>query len=340
MAGYRLVVRSIADDSTAELQAALDAVHAEGGGEVQLGPGDFPYSANLVVRSGTTLRGMGRARLVSRDPDRSSVMVEGEDVEVRGIWIVGSARRRSSADRAMGLRPAGCRRLTIADCRVSGVAAAGILLRDCEDVLISGNLVERTFADGIHVTERCRWVVVSGNRLVETGDDGIACVGYGKDGGPVRHVTVVGNTVRDGKARGIACLGAHHVAISANVVDGTDAAGIYVAQEGNYATFAPRAVSVTGNVLSRVSRRVGHAGLFVNGGTGRRATADGSSLTDRVEEVAISGNVLDGSGHGGVHVGAGAARVSGRGNLVTGTRRAAFTLQGAELDFEEAGRGR
>jgi len=340
MPEYRLIVRTIGDDVSAEIQAALDAVHAAGGGEVQVGPGDFPCADHLTVRARTVLRGMGRARLVMLDPARSSVFLEGEDVEVRGIAVAAAAPSRSSSDRAMGLRARGCRGLTIADCAVAGTAAAGIMLRDCEDVLVAGNRISGTLADGIHVTERCRHVVVSGNRLSGTGDDGIGIVGYQKDGGPVRNVAVVGNSVRDGNARGISCLGAHHVAISGNVVDGTDAAGIYVAQEGSYGTYAPRAVSITGNVLSRVSRRVGHAGLFVDGGRGARATADGVRLTDRVEEVALAGNVLDGSGHDGLRIGPDVGGVRGGANLVSGARRAPGAVSGEDVDFGDGWRRR
>jgi nitrous oxidase accessory protein NosD len=340
MPEYRLVVRSIGDDVSAEIQAALDAVHAAGGGEVQLGPGDFPCADHLTVRARTVLRGMGGARLRMLDPARSSVFLEGEDVEVRGIALAGGARTRSSSDRSMGFRARGCRGLTIADCAVSGTAAAGIMLRGCEDVLVSGNRIEGTLADGIHVTERCRHVVISGNRLVRTGDDGIGLVGYQKDGGPVRNVAVVGNAVRDGKARGISCLGAHHVAISGNVVDGTDAAGVYVAQEGGYGTYGSRAVSITGNVLSAVSRRVGHAGLFVDGGDGVRATAEGGRLSDRVEEVALAGNVLDGSGHDGIRVGPDAARVRGGANLVAGARRSPGAVSGEDVDIGDGWRRR
>jgi hypothetical protein len=338
MAQLRTLVRSAGGDDTAALQAALDAVGAAGGGEVLLAPGDFGYSDNLVVRARTTLRAQGGARLVARNPERSSVFLEGADVAVREVTIVGNAQGRSSSDRAMGLRGGGCTGLTIDGVTVRAVAGGGILLRDCAGFRITGCLIEDTFADGIHLTERSRQGIVSGNRCLATGDDGIACVGYQKDGDVVSHVAITGNLVAGGKARGIACLGAHHVSIAGNVITGMAAAGIYLAQENNYQTYAPRFVAVTGNVLSDVSKRVGHAGIFVRGGEGTRPTRDGRRLEDAIVGVTLVGNLLDGSGNDGVLVGDDVRAVAGGANLAVAVARRRAVL-GRRAGSVEVGGG-
>jgi hypothetical protein len=337
MAQLRTLVRAAGGDQTAAIQAALDAVAAAGGGEVLLTPGDYDYADVLVVRARTTLRAQGGARLISRNPDRSSVFLEGPDVAVRDVTIVGDAQKRSSSDRAMGLRAGGCTGLTIDGVTVRGVASGGILLRQCTGFRISGCLIEGTFADGIHVTERSRQGVISGNRCLDTGDDGIACVGYHKDGDVVSHVAITGNLVAGGKARGIACLGAHYVAISGNMISGTGAAGIYLAQEQSYQTYAPRFVAITGNVLSDVSKRVGHAGLFVRGGDGTRATRDGRQLEEAIVGVTLVGNLLDGSGNDGVLIGDDVRDFAGRGNVAANIARR--RLVGRRAGAAEVGGG-
>jgi len=313
----RTIVRSTLEDYTAPLQEALDAVHAAGGGEVVLTPGAFPYSGNLRVRDRTTLRGAPGSTLVARNPAASSVLVSGEDVAVRDLTLTGSAQQRTGSDNAMGIRAAGCTRLTIENVGVRGTAAAGILLRACADFRINGCTVAATLADGIHVTERSHHGTIMGNRLLGTGDDGIACVGYEKDGGVVSHVTISGNVVNGGRARGIACLGGHHVTISGNVISDTAAAGVYVVQEPSYNTYGSRCVVVSGNVMTNVSQRVGHGGIFIRGGPGTRRTRDGQSLTNAVELVTLTGNILDGSRNDGLFVGENTRWIVGRGNLVS-----------------------
>lgn len=153
-------------------------------------------------------------------------------------------------------------------------AAGGIFLYHASDFLVAGNRIERTAADGIHVTGGSHHGRVLGNTLRETGDDMVGLVSYLGDGSFTRntaaelaaslarrteaklvHDVLVADNDLSGAywARGIAVVGGRNITILRNrIADSTRAAAIYVAREGNYVTFGVHNVRVQDNRIDRV----------------------------------------------------------------------------------------
>jgi hypothetical protein len=75
---------------------------------------------------------------------------------------------------------------------------------------ILDNEVSGTKADSIHMARASHDIVVQGNKVSNSGDDGIAVVSYRGQEGPVKNITITGNSVTDnawGEAAG--GVGAH-----------------------------------------------------------------------------------------------------------------------------------
>lgn len=334
MPRLRVLQPGTADDCAPQIQAALDDVAASGGGEVVLPPGDWPYRGILKVGDGTLLRGSAGTRLLALDPTESAVQLRGRFPAVRDLLLDGRAEKRSSAGNAAGIRLLGAEEAEVDRVRVTRTAAAGIFVQETVGFRITHCTVHDCLADGFHVTAASRYGQILGCRSQDNGDDLFALVGYAKNGAPVEHMVIADNIGRNGAARGITCLGARHVAITGNLIDGSAAAGIYLHQETSYDTFAPSWVVVSGNVLRDVARKASHAGLFVGGGTGEQPLKAGGSLSNAIEQVVLSGNLLDGSGHGGLYVSRQARHVTGTGNVVRNARRGAVRIDSREASVQ------
>lgn len=334
MAHLRVMQPGLGDDVRPALQRALDAVAADGGGEVVLPPGDWPYDGIVIVRDRTTLRGTGGARLIPRDPKRSAIHLQGEYPAIREVLLDGTAEHRDSAGDATGIRLLRSRGAEVVGVRVRRTAAAGVFIQRSEHFRISGCTVHDGFADGFHVTAGSRFGQITGCQSYDNGDDLFALVGYEKDRALVEHITITGNIGRNGRARGIAILGARFVAVHANTIQGTRAAGIYLHQETRYVTYAPSRIALVGNVLEDVSREVRHAGIYIGGAEGVTHLADGVAVANGIEDVILSGNLLDGSGHDGLYVSPHATGVAGTGNRLRRIRRAPIRIEAEDATLE------
>ncbi|ACI99926.1 lipoprotein, putative [Rhodospirillum centenum SW] len=334
MPRLRVLQPGVADDCAPLIQKALDEVAAAGGGEVVLPPGDWPYRGALTVGGGTVLRGSAGTRLLALDPRRSAVCLRGRFPAVRDLLLDGRATRRSSAGDAAGFRLLRAEEAELDRVRVTRTAAAGIFVQETVGFRITHSTVHGCLADGFHVTAASRYGQILGCRSYDNGDDLFALVGYASNGAPVEHMVIADNIGRNGAARGITCLGARHVAITGNLIHGSAAAGIYLHQETSYDTFAPSWVVVSGNVLRDVARKASHAGLFIGGGRGAQPLKAGGTLSNAIEQVVLSGNLLDGSGHDGLYVSSRARRVTGSGNVVRNVRQGAIRIDSREASVE------
>lgn len=331
----KLIQPTILEDYGKPIQAALDEVAAAGGGEVVLAPGRYPFTGPLKVGSNTVLRGSGGTVLVARVPERAAVRVEGRQVTLAGFAIDGAAGTRTGYTDASGVAVVDAEGVRLDGLDISRTSAAGIIVLNSSRVQITACTVRNSLADGYHISARSRFVQITGCASRDNGDDLFACVGYGKNGGRVENVVISGCQGSNGKGRGIACLGTRNLVVSGNLIEGTDAAGLYLHQEDNYETYGSAAITVTGNLFADVSRRVNHAGLFVGGGTGARG-AGGGSIPNAIDGVLLTGNILDGSGSDGVYLSPNAIRVRGGGNLIRRAKNVALRndSRDARVEFE------
>jgi polygalacturonase len=223
------------------------------------------------------------------------------DVEIRGNRLLGGAAASGGDDvgarNASGLssaaRGASINSASLHSAATNSASAAGIFLYRAHRFLIAENFIERTLADGIHVTAGSAHGRIVNNVVRETGDDMIGIVSY--LGGKVsaeeaaanldervahnlNHDIVIEGNHLAGQywGRGIAIAGARDLTVRANrIEDTTMAAAIYIAREISYLTFGVRNVVIEDNVLRRVQTTT-PTYVAASAPPGRRKTGHGA----------------------------------------------------------------
>jgi hypothetical protein len=342
-------------DDTAALQVALDAL--EPGQWLVFPPGRYLHDAALFVRRrGVTLWGAG-ATLHATNPQSQAVVLAEDGISLLNFTLTAVTDQRRSApqhsriavwrrdDPERPVRGAVVRGNRIVaggppgSPQANSASAGGIFLMRAHDFLVADNRVERTLADGIHVTGGSRDGRVLNNTVLETGDDMIGLVSYLGDGSftrnsaaelaaslaqrrerkLVRNVLVAGNQLKGQYwGRGISVVGGEDITIEHNrVADATRAAAIYLAREGNYVTFGVRNVRVQDNDIARVqttlpaysagkamlNRRSGHAAILLHADLFEdesRLPALADALA--LQDIAILGNHIQEAASGGIRV--------------------------------------
>lgn len=333
-------------DDTAALQRALDA-----GGALAFEAGQYLTTAALYSRkSGTALYGNG-AIIHATNPDGMAIIVQGDNTGVYNLRFTAVTSGRRSAPWhtriAVYREVAGVVQPVLNTSIIGNVIApppgagapinnsastGGIMLQRAVGFLVAGNRVERTLADGIHITAGSRDGAVIGNTVRENGDDMIAVVSYAGSGKAalgsaaelrsdwptrvdqrlVRNVLIARNDLAGNYwGRGITVAGGQDVTIDGNKIDNVPiGAGIMVAREAGYATFGVRNVLARGNALSRIQTsrsaydpdgtqstrsRTGHGAIEVHSSLFDDESAEPYLRQDlAVREVAFVANTLSG----------------------------------------------
>ncbi len=289
-------------DDTAALRRALAAMAP---GETLVVPGGtYRYSDVLVMETpGVRLVGRDGATLEAAVPSRQAIMVRADDVAVTDLRLTGATTRRFEAHEQHRVVVEQVARTLVQRVIIESGSAAGILVFGGTDYRILDNRVSGTLADGIHSTAGSRGGLVQGNVLEGVGDDCIAVVSYRKDGVVSRDIVIRDNECRDGDARGISVVGGEDVVIQANLVVRSRAAGVYLASEGSFDTYAPKRVRVVGNRLegANTDARVDHGAIFIGGREGT-AVAGGAPVSLVAEDITVLVNTVVDTIGGPAHV--------------------------------------
>lgn len=148
-----------------------------------------------------------------------------------------------------------CDTLEVSNNRIYGAPGMGMQIIACKAVRITKNWVERTLADGIHITNGLNTdtgrniysadFTITDNTVINTGDDHIAVVSYqrpvpsadtltaGKNwtgSQEINRFGVISNNICRGghnktRSRGISVLGGRDIVISGNIIEGRSAVG-------------------------------------------------------------------------------------------------------------------
>jgi hypothetical protein len=281
-----------ATDDTAAIQRALDSLQS--GQTLAFPAGRYLHNKRLRVRvAGLTLRSDG-ATLHATNPDDTALLVQADNTAIHSFTFtaVTDVRRGAPWHSAIAVyldNGDGTLR-TIRNTVIQGnrityggapgtpqansSSAGGIMLLRADGFLIADNTVERTLADGIHITSGSRNGRILRNTVRETGDDMIAVVSYAGTGAAAlgtvaqlkanwttrvdqklnRNILIAGNTVGGQYwGRGITVVGGRAVTIRNNQLDNIPVgAAILLAREANYETFGVNDVLVRGNTISNV----------------------------------------------------------------------------------------
>jgi hypothetical protein len=300
-------------DDTAAIQRALDALRP--GQWLVFPPGRYLHSSRLrVTVPATRLWGRG-AVLHATNPADMAVMLMADGTGIYGFTLTAITEKRGNKphEARIAIHPRASEAPVLRGNEVRGnrivadaardpraansATTTGIFVYRAREFLIADNYVERSLADGIHITAGSSFGRVVRNTVRETGDDMIALVSYlGRreesaeqiaadleariERGLVHDVVVEANDLAGQYwGRGISLVGARGVTVRGNrISDTTTAAAIYIARESGYRTAGVRDVVIEGNEIRHVQttapryvaasappgrRKTGHAGILV-----------------------------------------------------------------------------
>ena len=339
-------------DDTAAIQRALDALRP--GDWLVFPPGRYVHSTRLRVQvQGVKLWGRG-AVLHATNPADMAVMLMADGASIYGFTLTAITEKRGNkphearvaihprsndAPMLRGNEVRGNRIVADAarDPRAANSATTtGVFVYRARDFLVADNYVERSLADGIHITAGSAFGRVVRNTVRETGDDMIAMVSYlGRREEsaaqiaadlPARLDRVVHDIVVEGNdlagqywGRGISLVGARGITVRGNrISDTTTAAAIYIAREANYRTAGVQDALIEGNEIRRVQttepryvassishglRKTGHPGILVYAQIGDDEARDPALFEQlRIRGVRIANNRIEDAANGGVRV--------------------------------------
>lgn len=274
-------------DDYQSLMAAINSLRS--GGVLLFPPGVYLVTNYLSIQGKRRIQVTGYGATISSSFQSGPIVVlyANNDVTFTGFRVQHSSISGGRSGAGFGIKVSNCTSVTLSDCLITQTTSAGIVTQASSGVRIDRNTIRDTLADGIHTTGGSTDVIIASNLLSGTGDDAIPVVSYRADLAPCRRVVIYGNTVLNSAARGIDVVGGVDVCITGNVVDGTRAAGIMVAQETSYSTFGVQDVSITGNIVV-------NAVVVVGGG----AVSHGAIMVDcadasyPISGVNISGNTV------------------------------------------------
>jgi len=309
-------------DGFREVSDALDRAIASlpTGGTVHFPRGVYVHKNVLEIKASNIVLSGKDATLLATDPDRAAILISGTNSGLRELAIdTRLPGERGDRDEQSGIVVSG-RANTVFATSVSSTKSAGILVVGGQDYIIACNNVFDTLSDGIHSTDGASGGRVIGNRVRNSGDDGIALVSY-HGRAPASQIVIEDNDVAQIRwGRGISVIGSTGAVIRRNRVSAIAmAAGIIVAREASFNTPGAREVLIEDNTIGDIQqllqpapgrRRTGHAAIEIN--------SDGGSEELAVTDVKIQRNRVSGSGHDGIRLLGNVDRITIDGNMLDG----------------------
>jgi polygalacturonase len=262
-------------DDTAALQRALDAVPS--GGTLWLTPGAVYAHSDLLKARVAGEHVAGAGILLATNESRSAFWITAQNVTVDDVTFrTKQTTKRWDAYEQMGVRLAGVTGTVLRGINVEGSAAAGIYVgkscctapfKQSSDFLIENVSVSNTRADGIHITGGSHDGVVRRPTVSHSGDDGVAVVSYAADGVTCNHITIDSPTVATSTwGRGISVVGGDYITYSNVNITASNAAAVYVADEGSpYFTASSEHIVFRGGTLtnSNTNPDIGHGAILL-----------------------------------------------------------------------------
>lgn len=282
-------------DDTAAIQATIDQAIKLGGGKVYFPKGVYLLKDSLFVRGDhITLEGAGweaELRMMAH-PQRVITLENAKNCIVRNLQVSLGATGVERNDQDEGIYVTG----VSDDFLIENILgnSKGIMVRgETSQGIIRSNTIHDTLADGIHITNGASSLEILNNTLTNTGDDAIAVVSYEANQKLVHNIKIIGNQIKNSKARGIAHVGGNDVTIWRNTIEGTSSSGILVDQDLNFHSFPSYNTSIKDN-------RISHAGSYST----KRGNQFGIEIAEGSFYVEIENNIVEDGVFRGVGIGA------------------------------------
>jgi polygalacturonase len=245
-------------DDTGALQAAFDQA-SRTNRAVWLAPGDYLYREQLKI-DGVRVVGAGAgSRLVAAEPTQQRILMTGQAPELACVQILYHDLERKGSDHGRkGVMVQDATDFQVRNVFFNGQGfdkapkfggGALFIYRSSKGRVLNNRFVY-TAADSIHITGGSTDILVQGNRIEYSGDDGVAVVNYGN---AVRNnIVILDNTILNNRwGRNISAVGGQDIRILNNHIAGNlaDGAGIYIASEKAYKTAGPERILVQDNTI-------------------------------------------------------------------------------------------
>lgn len=177
------------------------------------------------------------------------IMADGLQQQYRDFRITGTGTAFTSAGHLM--QAWGAVGLVVDNVRFENADCMALVLwAGTNKAKVTNNYVNDCWADGIHVGSGCGEVLVKGNHIFDTGDDGIGVTG---DGGVLcNDVEVCNNFIRRTGSRGIAVIGAFFISVHHNDIRDTWLTGISISGEAGFGINA--GIQITYNCVSNAGQ--------------------------------------------------------------------------------------
>jgi hypothetical protein len=189
--------------------------------------------------------------LKALDSNNEALILAGNCGSISNLVMLGTGTKRQVTYQAGMIWVNHATNFTIQNVLINGGSCVGIFDAGGQAGLIQNNTVENTLADSITNTNGANNIMVMGNHIVHSGDDGISNNSYLSDPVTVHDITVQENTIiHNAWGRGLEVSGGSNITFQSNYVDNLDGySDMYIASEREYKTQNVATITVKGNTF-------------------------------------------------------------------------------------------
>ncbi|MBL8160099.1 right-handed parallel beta-helix repeat-containing protein [Candidatus Saccharibacteria bacterium] len=263
-------------DDTGPLQAALSTLKP--GQTVKIPEGVTCRHNDLLHITQPGVRIEGPGTLMATNEERSGMWLMAKGITLENLKLtIGATTKRWEAYEQQRLRLA-ADDITIRKVKIEGSAAAGMYIGGKSgNFLVEDVEVLNTRADGIHTTQGAHDGIIRRPLVSGVGDDGVAMVSYVQDVDVVRAVTIESPKILNNtNGRGISVVGGEDITYKDIHIEGSNAAAVYIAAEGQWNTHGVKRVKVLGGSISgaNTNAAVDHGAVFLYSSQDQYAVED------------------------------------------------------------------
>lgn len=235
-------------DNLAAIQKAFDKAAANPC-IVQIPAGTFAYSGVLKA-NGIAIAGEGAASILKPlSLTNEAIILSGSGGSISNLAMVSAATSRLLTQASGMIWIENADTYYVENVLINNSSSTGILSQNSHAGYILNNTIENTLADSVTQVSGSYNITVFGNRILNSGDDGISNNSYVGDPSAVHAITVQGNTVLKNKGgRGLEVSGGANITFAGNYVDNLDGyTDMYIASESEFNTQSVSNITVSGN---------------------------------------------------------------------------------------------